>query len=366
MEPRKLGFIDSLRGFAALYVLVFHFSAITTPHAVAPQWLAHFADLGGSGVTLFFLLSAFTLCLSSESRKDEEGSPLLNFYIRRFFRIAPLFYAWIVIYCIRDKIIFGVVHSPAEVASSLFFVFNLSPGNEQGFVWASWTLGVEMIFYVFFPFIFKLASNLGRAFALLLFSFLLRWVWHFSVPHLIDDQAIAAAYYSLSVLRHLPTFIFGIVAYRIYVVIDMSRARQIGAGEAMFAAGAFALLAVAYGVFSVDSFEGLTIESYIYSAMLIGLAITSPRWFVNPITRFYGKISYSVYLSHATTLFVMSRIFVFVYEHFTSIAIPYIFSLGIGIAVVTVISSLTYWFIEIPGNKLGRRLIDAIQKPIAI
>ena len=44
------------------------------------------------GVELFFVVSALTLCLSSAARSNREALPTLNFYIRRFFRIAPMFY----------------------------------------------------------------------------------------------------------------------------------------------------------------------------------------------------------------------------------------------------------------------------------
>ncbi|PCE25226.1 acyltransferase [Paraburkholderia acidicola] len=366
MEPQKLGFIDSLRGFAALYVLVFHFSLITTPAAVAPRWLAPFTGLGGSGVTLFFVVSAFTLCLSSDSRRRDEGTPLRNFYIRRFFRIAPLFYVWIVLYCIRDKVIFDVLHSPAEIARSVFFVLNFFPGHEQGFVWASWTLGVEMLFYLAFPLFFKLASNFGRAVAMFLVSLLCRWVWHYVILMLVVDQSVASTYYNFSLLHHIPTFFLGIVAYRLYSILDMNRARQHGVGELLIAAGLFGLLAIAYGMINTEQVDGITVQAVIYGVLLIGLAIKAPGWFVNPVTRFYGKISYSVYLSHATTLFLMSSVFGFIYRRLTYVTFAYAVSLVIGLAVVTLISYVTYRFVETPGNNAGRILIRLLRRTVAV
>jgi len=58
MSPEKLDSIDSLRGIAAVYAALYHFSLITNPNANAPQWLASFTGFGGSGVTLFFVISA--------------------------------------------------------------------------------------------------------------------------------------------------------------------------------------------------------------------------------------------------------------------------------------------------------------------
>ena len=69
MQPNKLDFIDSLRGLAALYVLVYHMTYAIGGSVSAPKWLVPFVFLGHSGVTLFFAVSAFTLCLSMEARR---------------------------------------------------------------------------------------------------------------------------------------------------------------------------------------------------------------------------------------------------------------------------------------------------------
>ncbi|WP_414444091.1 acyltransferase family protein [Burkholderia sp. 22PA0106] len=362
MHPPKLGFIDSLRGLAALYVLLYHLTPITTPHAVPPQWLAPFTELGGSGVTLFFVVSAFTLCLSMDMRKQDESTPLLNYYLRRFFRIAPLFYVWMVLYCIRDKLIFDAIHSPAEILRSLFFVLNLSPGHEQGFVWASWTLGVEMLFYVFFPAIFKYANNLGRAIACFVAALLLRSLWQLALTKLVADPAVAAGYYNLSLLHHLPTFTLGMVAYRIYRLIDIERARRTGVGELLTASAIALLIGVAYGFVQIGQFDGLTVEAVIYGALLIGLSIRPPRLLVNPFTRFYGKISYSVYLSHAATLAVLGKVFAVIYAHVHYVTLAYGLSVALGLGIVTMISSVTYRFVETPGNQLGKSLIRRLRQ----
>ncbi len=357
MHPPKLGFIDTLRGLAALYVLLYHLTPITMPHAEAPRWLAPFTGLGGSGVTLFFIVSAFTLCLSMDTRKQDESTPLLNYYLRRLFRIAPLFYYWIVLYCIRDKFVFGAVHSPAELLRSVFFVLNLSPGHEQGFVWASWTLGVEMLFYVFFPAVFRLANSPGRALACFAVTLLMRSVWQILIDKLIADPAVASSYYNLSLLHHLPTFSLGIVVYRIWQIIDIERARRLGIGEMLIAASLALLVGVAYGFFGIGQFDGLTVEAIIYGTLLIGLSIHSPAWIVNRVTRYYGKISYSVYLSHAATLAAMSKLFAAIYARIHVVTLAYALSVAAGLIAVTVLSSLTYRFIETPGNRLGKLAI---------
>jgi peptidoglycan/LPS O-acetylase OafA/YrhL len=361
MQPRKLDFIDSLRGLAALYVLCYHFAHLTTPPALAPRWLTPFTDFGGSGVTLFFVVSAFTLCLSMDARKQDEAIPLVGYFLRRFFRIAPLFYLWMILYCIRDKLVFDAIHPIGEISRSLFFVLNFFPGHEQGFVWASWTIGVEMLFYVLFPALFWLANNVGKAGVLFLAALLLRAGWHGAVSVLVSDPEIAKTYFNMSLLYHLPTFVFGIFVYRLYLLFDHERAAKIGIGYLLVGAALVTQVAIAYGLVDLGQIDGLTVEAIMYGTLLIGLSITAPRIIVNRVTRFYGKISYSVYLSHATTIFLMSPLFSIVYRHIPYVTVAYGISLALALVVITCLSSITYRFVEVPGNGVGRAIIRALR-----
>ena len=93
----KLDWVDRTRGFAILLVIVVHVSQRATLTDPMLRWLTDYSQMG---VQLFFVASAFTLCHALARRRDEP-SPQLALYIRRVFRIAPLywfaviFYAWI-------------------------------------------------------------------------------------------------------------------------------------------------------------------------------------------------------------------------------------------------------------------------------
>jgi peptidoglycan/LPS O-acetylase OafA/YrhL len=87
--------LDGLRGFAILQVISVHY--FYNPDANLPAGL-HFLQrlfaLGWTGVDLFFVLSGF---LIGGILLDARDSPnyFKTFYIRRFFRIAPLYYFWL-------------------------------------------------------------------------------------------------------------------------------------------------------------------------------------------------------------------------------------------------------------------------------
>jgi peptidoglycan/LPS O-acetylase OafA/YrhL len=361
MQPKKLDFIDSLRGVAALYVLIYHLSLATTPAVTAPGWIEPITGSGGCGVMLFFALSAFTLCLSMQSRSADETTPIINYYLRRFFRIAPLFYLWMIISYVRDGMIYHVWHPVEVVAKSFFFVFNFFPGGGNGFVLASWTIGVEMAFYVIFPLFFRIANNLGKAVALFLLTVLIRMVWFPIAVRTLPDLVESQKFYEISVLHHIPNFMVGIVAYHVYRLIDMEAARRQGIGYMLIALSLATFIGWFYGGINLSSFGGpTTVQTTLFAVLLVGASISSPRLLVNTFTRFMGKISYSVYLGHFPIIVLMTGIFARIYRHFHIVEIAYSLSLVSALAVVTPVAYLTYRFIEQPGNKLGRKFIAAL------
>src|ERR1700733_9049273 len=85
MPPPRYAYIDALRGYAILLVIAVHSSQYFTN--LSPNVTA-LANQGARGVQLFFVASAMTLTMSWTARHDGPKA----FYIRRFFRIAPMFY----------------------------------------------------------------------------------------------------------------------------------------------------------------------------------------------------------------------------------------------------------------------------------
>jgi peptidoglycan/LPS O-acetylase OafA/YrhL len=85
---------------------------------------------------------------------------------------------------LRDKLVFGVDHGSATILANLTFVFNLWPGHEEGIAWASWTIGVEMLFYIIFPALAARASTIPTAAVAVLLSLLLALIYEAILHHL--------------------------------------------------------------------------------------------------------------------------------------------------------------------------------------
>ncbi len=82
--PSRLGWLDALRGGAALAVALHHASYVYLP-ALRVR-MADWFDPGLFGVLVFFLVSGYIVPASLERRGSVRG-----FWIGRFFRIYPLF-----------------------------------------------------------------------------------------------------------------------------------------------------------------------------------------------------------------------------------------------------------------------------------
>ena len=355
-----LEFIATLRGLAALYVMSYHLALIPKPSLEVPVWMNKIILTGGTGVTLFFVVSAFTLTRSLRIRNQEVQSTL-GFYTRRYFRIVPLFYVWILASWLRDKLLFGVTQSSGTVLLSIFFVFNLIPGLHQGFVWAGWTIGVEMLFYLMFPLIFYYIDDIWKAIAFFFATLILYNIFSYLVTSYSQlDKAVLASFLQFSILRKLPIFALGVFVYFIYERFIQNKHLPAGLGVGLVLISIFsysALLDNRLQLFFDHQYWG----AIIYGTFLLGLAISPASIIVNRLTRFYGDISYSFYLNHPTLIFLMIP----VYRGIYSLEIPRTFQYGacflITLILLTALSYATYQLIEKPGIRLGRKLIKNLQ-----
>jgi peptidoglycan/LPS O-acetylase OafA/YrhL len=142
----RLGWLDALRGFAALVVVLFHLSPYLVgpgPHAAVMRHL----DFGKYGVLLFFLVSGYVIPMSLE----RHGS-LRRFWIGRLFRIYPAFLAAIAVMgvliaggalTLQASLQAETVSAALAHATMLQEMLGL-----RGVVRVFWTLSYEMVFYL--------------------------------------------------------------------------------------------------------------------------------------------------------------------------------------------------------------------------
>ncbi|GAA0291953.1 hypothetical protein GCM10010302_33170 [Streptomyces polychromogenes] len=143
-QGARLGWLDALRGFAALVVALHHFGVLRmVPHGAA---VARNFDLGLFGVMLFFIVSGYIIPASLERRGDVRG-----FWIGRFFRIHPALIVTVAVALLVLPAGDGAVRVlrtgddlASVIANSLLLQDVLGVTNGMN---VTWTLCYEMVFY---------------------------------------------------------------------------------------------------------------------------------------------------------------------------------------------------------------------------
>jgi peptidoglycan/LPS O-acetylase OafA/YrhL len=358
-EINQYEFIDALRGLAILLVVITHVASIAPPSLPVFRLIA---ANGAYGVQLFYVISALTLFLSTDQRSHLEKNPIRNFFIRRIFRIVPLFYLSVIAY----TIVFGTgpnYWAPSGLewwhyALTLLFLNGWHPEAINAIVPLGWSIAIEMTFYPLIPFLYKMVKDAAGAIALIVASLILQIVLVAIYKPFLMQYAtgyIVQAYFYLWFFAQLPVFGLGILAYQI---LRNRPAQNKSLGGALvflflFMYGAF-LQTHTYGDFiPAHFFYGIA-----FIVLTLGLYFNPIKVFVNPFTRWIGKISYSLYLVHYIFLpYLREWIILEVFGKTMQFALYVIFLLAISSG----ISYITYRFVELPSMDLGKKLIGKLE-----
>lgn len=173
--------LDGLRALSISLVLGCHtfnaWSRASTGHDYTGFWSNIFD--GGLGVSVFFVISGFLIThLLLKELKKTGRIDLVNFYIRRTFRIWPAFFAYLgAVVVLRQLGIIPV--GRRDLIAAALFVFNYVPHVGSWWVGHSWSLSVEEQFYLVWPALLLLVGRrrgIGLAAVLLVMAAGFRWI----------------------------------------------------------------------------------------------------------------------------------------------------------------------------------------------
>lgn len=381
-SPSKFAYIDILRGAAILGVVAVHSSQHIKNLNILVAWIFNFGQLG---VQLFFVASALTLCLSSAQRHERSPG---NFYVRRFFRIAPLFYLAIPFYFIwrvcTHYYSLGVMGIPENysirgVVETVFFVHGFDPRNFNFVVPGGWSIAAEMSFYAIFPLLYVLQSKYQKlkfvAFAAAIFLICLlanNFLIYSVQPILIEKGFIQKFvlqydFLSSSILNQINIFLIGIICYQ-YTCNGSYAVKY----RNQLVILALPLLVLSCYLLNSKSYIHTPFTGLLYPVLaatafgLISIKLstvqTFPAFFSQYLIRI-GQVSFSMYILH----FFVLDIFAFIIEKvlYNFIAIPELRLLilyATALIVTFSLSKLTYKHIEKPGINAGNNLIVKLDK----
>ncbi len=144
-RDNRIPTLDGWRGIAILMVLSEHFVIGFVKHRF---FGSEFLQLGQHGVTVFFVLSGY---LITSSLLAQERINLRSFYIRRFFRLMPAAWTYLLVLGLLTLL------TPLKVIGEgawgcLFFFRNYMAPNPAWFNTGHfWSLSVEEQFYLAWP-----------------------------------------------------------------------------------------------------------------------------------------------------------------------------------------------------------------------
>jgi peptidoglycan/LPS O-acetylase OafA/YrhL len=297
--------LTSLRGFAAMAVILTHYSATLQPLASAtfPSLAPH----GYLAVDIFFVLSGFIMAytyLSSFQTDRGWASAYGPFLIKRVARILPLNVAvtiLLVAAAMATSWLFGrnifphvtLNDPPAELIANALMLPGIGIGNSIN--WPAWSISVEFVAYLFFP-IFIFGTFHARQSV-----FLASCSIAYAVIILMCLTGQHLSPYGLHNLYFPPwrdlgcccsEFVLGMVVYRVYASGRYSRVLR----HDFVVLGLLTLIAVIIALRLGDLFALL-----LFPPLILALSLNNgwiKAFMSMRIPHFLGVISFSLYLTH--------------------------------------------------------------------
>lgn len=345
--------LDGLRGIAALIVVFGHsFGAIEIPGLGRLLFLESplvvlLNPIGA--VHLFFVLSGF--CLAGSYERGRGGLDIVQFLIRRVFRIYP---PYVFAVLVTWGLSFWYVIPLAEQGVSAEFLRHLRvhvqpgvmlaalrfPGMVQGQFPHGYTLEIEMIFSLLFPLLMWTSNRLHWSLlvALSLLAIFVTGQLHYSQRYALD-------------------FALGIGLY-----VERDRlAEFFGKLPKPIARGLvpLGLLIFAYPTYAIRMFDWWAVLAFsVGSTLLVAGAIFLPglaRVLASRPVSALGRISYSIYLLHFALLCWLTRLI----DHRLGVLEGMAF-IALVVGCTLLVSSVSYRWVERPSIRLGNRLCRAM------
>ena len=396
----RLAWLDALRGFAALCVVFDHGSTLMLEPV--RDFLYRWLDLGEYGVFAFFLISGYIIPASLERKGSVRG-----FWTSRLFRLYPMYAVALALAAVAYHTGYGTIrgaeHQPAQsVLAWLLMLPNLLTGPNVPNV--TWTLSYEMVFYLLLVALFSWGVHrrsgwYATTFAVaavalggvLPMALLTRWAAHAdgggialnAVADALILGGIVLAVSSRSVAARVGASVAGLTALVLVMInqgspspwegsvilalmftgtlIYRAQQRQPGFSRPMTAAivvGVLALTTLA-GVWHGEQahmshqWQVQWATSILLAGATFGLGLAAsnrkvPRW-----CAWLGMISFSVYLLHPLVFDAYRAVPALHRPH--TLPVQGLMFAGC-VAVIIGLSTVTYYLVERPMQRLGRRL----------
>ena len=376
--------LNLLRGLSAWVVLFNH----TATFVSSGKNLLSF-NWGGLGVGVFMLISGFLMMWHFYERRDlgetwGSSKTCLKFYVRRFFRIAPLYYLLLVIVYVfhgglqqlesqnHSVLLPAYVPGPhdptstemsvSQVLTHFSFTFGFIPRYAASSILPDWSIGLEMQFYLFFPFLALLLVRSqylwGTAFMLVVCWFSLKL---FGVGTNADPGPLGVfPYPTLLPLSFYPFLTGMLLAAALYEKNNFAK-RTFLLLLALFVAGIctkkFLLICFLFAFYELALTCGTGIPPLDKTVKSVSRVVE------HRVFKFMADASYGVYLIHIPLLVLVIWLLI----HLTSFAelspiMRFLTCFALVIPFVYALAFLAFKYVESPGIAFGRKIVKRMRQ----
>lgn len=375
-ESGRVFGLDLLRAAAIMMVVLAHGFVVLYPHFGEP--LGFFGHGGFYGVELFFVLSGFLIgqiLLRTGAELGRAGN-VAFFYVRRWFRTLPLFFLFLIVNVVSERLFRAHAVGLGEALSHGFFLRNLTTLH-MSFFPESWSLAVEEWFYLLFPAALWLGLKLSKRFDAVFLSVAFGFLTFSTVARVLSANNPGATWSEqmrMVVIYRFDALMLGMLGAWLSVRFPQAWRRSAFLCALCGIALLFAMYLTLWKIenhhlaFGEDSFFARTFR---FTCVSLGFALLLPwasRWKLareNPASTAVRKIalwSYGLYLVHLPVFTIVTR------TSFRGVAesLPQAlgsFALQIGGAIL--LSALLYRFFESRCTRLREKAAPAVAKLFA-
>ena len=349
-RPQRIQELDGWRAVSVALVILHHLLTFQYPKLLAKfpieASISYYA--GPLGVKIFFVISGFVICRLLIIEEATTGSVSLKaFYCRRFFRIIPPLYLYLVMVAILFSA--GLIQDKvsAIVTSGLFL--NDAHFMVPWFMGHTWSLAVEEQFYLVFPTMWIVTQPRWRNRVFLAtFTFCVAW-----------NQLLSFSNWGSTVPGKTRAG-FACICCGVLMAISEARARRMAAKIPPYIVAIMMLILLLHPL-HVNSpakslYDGLVTPLFI--AFVLIYSIEKGHWLQfflrsKPLQA-VGLMSYGIYL--------WQQLFTAPFENYFRVGrvIPYLLPL------LLVIVPASYFLLEKPAMRLGKKFTQNIGKPASM
>jgi len=353
---RELRALTGLRFVAAFYILIFHFyKRGLLPELTLP--LRNIVSQGALGVNMFFVLSGLLLTYShlgeAQLRQWPSGAEYRRFLAKRLARVYPVYVAG---WAVTALVVVMLNMQPASFGWLLVLNLTLThawvpPLAMEWYGGGSWSVAVEMFFYLLFPLLLPWLLRVRQPRQLL---GLLLILWALSC----GPGLFFAKFPALPLFRwvyafppaRLPEFVSGMVSGLLVF-------RQGWRVPSWVVAVAW-LIAGAYLAQIGPRFEGymahnvLVLPALVLTVMHLAAPTRSPlaRLLATRLLHYLGRISYGFYIWQLALLMLIDTLW---HQHALRKELPFSSFSTLGLILLTSVAS--YHLLEEPARRFVLR-----------